>query len=79
MTEDFNARVGADASEATVLGEYGYGERDDSGQRLIEFCSEHKLVLANTFFKRHPRRLYTWKQAGDISRAQLDYIAISRE
>lgn len=76
---DFNARVGANASEVTVLGEYGYGDRDDSGQRLIEFCSEHKLVLANTFFKRHPRRLYTWKQAGDISRAQLDYIAISRE
>ena len=33
---------------------------DEAGQRLIEFCQENALVIANTFFQQHKRRLYTW-------------------
>ena len=34
--------------------------QNEAGQRLIEFCQENALVIANTFFQQHKRRLYTW-------------------
>ena len=34
--------------------------RNEAGQRLIEFCEENALVIANTLFQQHKRRLYTW-------------------
>ena len=35
------------------------------------------MVITNTWFKEHPRRVYTWKSPGDIVRNQIDYIAIN--
>ena len=43
-----------------VTGKFGLGVRNEAGQRLIEFCQENSLVIANTLFKQHKRRLYTW-------------------
>ena len=37
------------------------------------------VVIMNTWFKEHPRRLYTWKSPGDYSRNQIDYIAINSQ
>ena len=34
--------------------------QNEAGQRLIEFCQENALVIANTLFQQHKRRLYTW-------------------
>ena len=34
--------------------------RNEAGQRLIEFCQENALVIANTLFQQHKRQLYTW-------------------
>ena len=34
--------------------------RNEAEQRLIEFCQENALVIANTFFQQHKRRLYIW-------------------
>ena len=39
---------------------FGLGIRNEAGQRLIEFCQENALVIANTLFQQHKRRLYTW-------------------
>ena len=39
---------------------FGFGVRNEAGKRLIEFCQENALVIANTFFQQHKRRLYTW-------------------
>ena len=58
---DFNARVGSNAEESLMLGRYGTGERDEAGQRLVDFCNDNNLTLTNTLFNRHPRHLYTWK------------------
>ena len=33
---------------------------NEAGQRLIEFCQENALVIANTLFQKHKTRLYTW-------------------
>ena len=39
---------------------FGLGIRNEAWQRLIEFCQENTLVIANTLFQQHKRRLYTW-------------------
>jgi len=41
-------------------GLYGLGETNEAGEQLEDFCLEHQLALANTVFKQHLRRLYTW-------------------
>ena len=43
-----------------VTGKFGLGIRNEAGQRLIEFCQEIALVIANTHFQQHKRRLYPW-------------------
>ena len=53
---DWNAKVG---SQETT-GKLGFGLRNEAEQRLIEFCQENALVIANTLFQQHKRRLYTW-------------------
>ena len=56
---DWNAKVGSQETPG-VTGKFGLGMQNDAGQRLIEFCQENALVIANTLFQQHKRRLYTW-------------------
>ena len=56
---DWNAKVGSQEIPG-VTGKFGLGIRNEAGQRLIEFCLENALVIANTLFQQHKRRLYTW-------------------
>ena len=56
---DWNAKVGSQETPG-VTGKLGHGMRNEAGQRLIEFCQENALVIANTLFQQHKRRLYTW-------------------
>ena len=56
---DWNAKVGSQETPG-VTGRFGLGMQNESGQRLIEFCQENALVIANTLFQQHKRRLYTW-------------------
>ena len=56
---DWNAKVGSQETPG-VTGKFGVGMRNEAGQRLIEFCQENALVIANTLFQQHKRRLYTW-------------------
>ena len=55
----WNAKVGSQETPG-VTGKFGLGMRNEAGQRLIEFCQENALVIANTLFQQHKRRLYTW-------------------
>lgn len=76
---DFNAKIGCGA-EGENIGAYGLGTRNNRGDRLAQFCVENNLLIANTFFKQHPRRLYTWKSPADregrIVRNQIDFILL---
>ena len=56
---DWNAKVGSQETPG-VTGKFGLGVQNEAGQRLIEFCQENALVMANTLFHQHKRRLYTW-------------------
>ena len=54
---DWNAKVGSQETPG-VTGKFGLGMRNEAGQRLIEFCQENALVIANTLFQQHKRRLH---------------------
>ena len=54
----WNAKVGSQETPG-VTGKFGLGMRNEAGQRLIEFCQENALVIANTLFQQHKTRLYT--------------------
>ena len=57
---DWNAKVGSQEIPG-VTSKFGLEVQNDAGKRLIEFCQENSLVIANTFFQQqHKRRLYTW-------------------
>ena len=56
---DWNAKVGSQEIPG-VTGKFGLGVQNEAGQRLTKFCQENALVIANTFFQQHKRRLYTW-------------------
>ena len=56
---DWNAKVGSQETPG-VTGKFVLGVQNEAGQRLIEFCQENALAIANTLFQQHKRRLYTW-------------------
>ena len=56
----WNAKIGSQETPG-VTRKFGLGVQNEEGQRLIEFCQENALVIANTLFQQHKRRLYTWK------------------
>ena len=64
ITGDWNAKVGSQETLG-VTGKFGLGIRNEAGQRLIEFCQENTLVIANTLFQQHKRILYTWTSPDD--------------
>ena len=55
---DWNAKVGSQEILG-VTGKFGFGVQNEAGQRLTEFCQENTLVIANTLYQQHKRRLYT--------------------
>ena len=61
---DWNAKVGSQETPG-VTGKFGLGVHNEVGQRLIEFCQENTLVIANTLLQQHKRRLYTWTSPDD--------------
>ena len=55
---DWNSKIGSQETPG-VTGKFGLGIQNEEGQRLREFCQENTLVMANTLFQQHKRRLYT--------------------
>ena len=74
---DWNAKVGSQETPR-VTGKFGIGVQNEAGQRLIEFCQENALVIANTLFQQHKRRLYTWTSPDGQYQNQIDYILCSQ-
>ena len=74
---DWNPKVGSQETPG-VTGRFDLGVQNKAGQRLIEFCQENALVIANTLFQQHKRRLYTWTSPDGQHRNQIDYILCSQ-
>ena len=74
---DWNAKVWSQETPA-VTGKIGLGTWNEAGQRLIEFCQENALVIANTLFQQHKKRLYTWTSPDGQHWNQIDYILCSQ-
>jgi hypothetical protein len=66
---NWNAKIGKGEEPATV-GRHGLGNRNEAGERLLEFCEENALFLANTYFELPERRLY----ADGKHKNQTDYV-----
>ena len=54
-----------------VTGKFELGVQKEAGQRLTEFCQENALVIANTLFQQHKRKLYTWTSPDSQHRNQI--------
>ena len=74
---DWNAKVGSQEIPG-VTGKFGLGIQNEAGQKLIEFCQENTLAIANTLFQQHKRRLYTWTSADAQHQNQIDYVLCSQ-
>ena len=57
---DWNATVGTPVEIPGITGKFCLGVQNEAGQRLIEFGQKNTLVIPNTLFQQHRRRLYTW-------------------
>ena len=72
-----NAKVGSQEILG-VKGKFGLGIQNEAGQRLTEFCQENALVIANTRFQQHKRRLYTWTSSDGRYQNQIDCVLCSQ-
>ena len=76
-TGDWNAKVGSQETPG-VTGKFGFGVQNEAQKRLIELCQENALVIADTLFQQHKRRLYTWTSPDGQHQNQIDYILCSQ-
>ena len=74
---EWNAKVGSQETPG-VTGKFGLGIRNEAGQRLIQFCQDNALVIANTLFQQRKRRLYMWTSSDGQHQNQIDYILCSQ-
>ena len=74
---DCNAKVGSQETPGVTV-KFGLGIRNEAGQRLIAFCQENALVIADTLFQQHKRRLYKRTSPDGQYQNQIDYIFCSQ-
>ena len=72
-----NGKVGSQETPR-VTGKFGLGVQNEAGQRLREFCQGDALVIANTLYQQHKRRLYTWTSPDGQHQNPIDYILCSQ-
>ena len=60
------------------MGAFGIGERNERGDRLIEFAEEHNLIIANTLFQKPKNRYWTWESPDGETRNQIDFTLSSQ-
>ena len=77
MIGDWNAKVGSQEIPG-ITGKFVLGVQNEAGQRLTEFCQQKALVIANTLFQQHKRKLYTWTSPDGQYWNQINYILCSQ-
>src|SRR6267154_432463 len=76
---DFNGKVG-DSKEVDTVGPFGLGERNDNGERVVEFCKRYNLFATNTWFQQKRSAQWTWKSPGEVDpvKNQIDYVLLNK-
>ena len=77
LISNWNTKVGSQEIPG-VTGKFDLGVQKEAGQRLMDFGQEYALVIANTLFQHHKRRLYTWTSPDGQYQNQIDYILCSQ-
>ncbi|CAM4977717.1 unnamed protein product [Rotaria socialis] len=79
ITGDWNAKVGTDNTGwESVMGRYGYGSRNERGERLLEFAAEHNLFICNTRFQQKLNRKWTWDSPDGIHKNMIDLVIVQK-
>ena len=76
IIRDWNTKVRSQETPG-VTDKFDLGVQNEAGQRLIEFCKDNTVVIANNLFQQHKRRLYTWISPDGQCQKQIDYIVCS--
>lgn len=77
---DFNGKVGSRSHEdEEPVGPHGFGRRNDRGDGLVQFAQEHRLKIANTFFRKNPQNRWTWRSPNGSTKNEIDYILSNRQ
>ena len=74
---DLHAKIGSQKTPG-VTGKFGFGVQNEAGQKLVEFSQKNSLVIANTLFQKHKRRLHTWTSPEGQHQNQTNYILCSQ-
>ena len=78
---DFNAHVGSDFSSwISFIGPHGVGERNENGERLLDFCAGNLLIITNTWFQHKLLHKVTWFRNGNRSRTgyMIDHVLVNK-
>jgi len=76
---DFNAKVGRhQQGDGKTTGKQGLGERNERGERLVQFALSKNLKITNTYFEKRPSRKWTWRSPNGETKNQIDFIMTNR-
>ena len=76
---DFNSKIGNDnRGYEDVMGKFGLGERNERGERMLEFCQDKQLCITNTYFYHRQQHRYTWTHPDGLHKNCIDYILINK-
>ena len=79
ITSDWNAKIGSNNTDwRSVMGRYRYGDKNERGERLLEFAVIHSLYACNTRFEQKPQRKCTWASPGDIHKNMVHLMLIQK-
>lgn len=76
---DWNAKVGTDHDTwPDTIGKYGFGEANERGEKLLEFCCENQLCITNTYYQHKASRKWTWSHPNGNSNNMIDFIIVNQ-
>ena len=77
---DLNAKVGEDnEGYDNIIGSHGVGERNDNGERLVDFCGLNDLVVTGTIFPHKLIHKHIWTSPGGKTKNQIDHVLVNRQ
>ena len=77
---DFNAKISNDNTGLeTVMGREGIGERNDNGERFVEFCASNQLVIGGSIFQHKQIHKITWVSPDAVTENQIDHVCINKK